>query len=107
MITQSCTSKRRLSSAQQIPSHEISGAPYGTRTRVSAVKGRCPRPLDEGRAKGAGYRELWRERQANGEKSAHHRVPATRGAVRGRKKKDCGAPVRPKPIRLVLCMQQL
>jgi hypothetical protein len=25
------------------------GAPYGTRTRVSAVKGRCPRPLDEGR----------------------------------------------------------
>jgi hypothetical protein len=25
------------------------GAPYGNRTRVSAVKGRCPRPLDEGR----------------------------------------------------------
>ena len=22
--------------------------PYGTRTRVTAVKGRCPRPLDEG-----------------------------------------------------------
>jgi hypothetical protein len=27
----------------------FSGAPYGNRTRVSAVKGRCPRPLDEGR----------------------------------------------------------
>ena len=25
------------------------GAPYGTRTRVTAVKGRCPGPLDEGR----------------------------------------------------------
>ena len=24
------------------------GDPYGTRTRVSAVKGRRPRPLDEG-----------------------------------------------------------
>ena len=27
-----------------------SGTPYGTRTRVSAVKGRRPRPLDEGRS---------------------------------------------------------
>lgn len=26
--------------------------PYGTRTRVTAVKGRCPRPLDEGAAVG-------------------------------------------------------
>ena len=26
----------------------LSGVPYGTRTRVSAVKGRRPRPLDEG-----------------------------------------------------------
>ena len=24
------------------------GAPYGIRTRVAAVRGRCPRPLDEG-----------------------------------------------------------
>ena len=24
------------------------GDPYGIRTRVAAVKGRCPRPLDEG-----------------------------------------------------------
>ena len=24
------------------------GVPYGIRTRVTAVKGRCPRPLDEG-----------------------------------------------------------
>ncbi len=29
----------------------IFGAPYGTRTRVTAVKGRRPGPLDEGRAK--------------------------------------------------------
>jgi hypothetical protein len=29
--------------------HNLCGAPYGNRTRVSAVKGRCPRPLDEGR----------------------------------------------------------
>src|SRR3712207_7341132 len=28
------------------------GAPYGTRTRVFAVKGQRPRPLDEGRRSG-------------------------------------------------------
>ena len=28
---------------------QVIGAPYGNRTRVSAVKGRCPGPLDEGR----------------------------------------------------------
>ncbi len=27
----------------------LAGAPYGNRTRVTAVKGRCPGPLDEGR----------------------------------------------------------
>jgi hypothetical protein len=27
------------------------GDPYGTRTRVYGVRGRCPRPLDEGVAK--------------------------------------------------------
>ena len=26
----------------------LSGDPYGIRTRVAAVKGRCPKPLDEG-----------------------------------------------------------
>ena len=26
----------------------VSGDPYGIRTRVAAVKGRCPKPLDEG-----------------------------------------------------------
>ena len=30
---------------------EMTGAPYGNRTRVSAVKGRRPRPLDEGRGR--------------------------------------------------------
>ena len=28
--------------------YSIFSDPYGTRTRVAAVKGRCPRPLDEG-----------------------------------------------------------
>ncbi len=28
--------------------HRESGDPYGIRTRVAAVKGQCPRPLDEG-----------------------------------------------------------
>jgi hypothetical protein len=27
---------------------EVSSDPYGVRTHVAAVKGRCPRPLDEG-----------------------------------------------------------
>ena len=30
------------------------GVPYGNRTRVAAVKGRCPRPLDERDACGEG-----------------------------------------------------
>src|SRR5262249_40073238 len=55
------------------------GAPYGIRTRVTAVKGRCPRPLDEGRlavdrpegncraerAWFRGYKGVRRQRQAN------------------------------------------
>src|SRR2546430_11527281 len=48
------------------------GAPYGTRTRVTAVKGRCPGPLDEGRPRpwrpgesAARYRELRQGRQAS------------------------------------------
>jgi hypothetical protein len=32
-----------------VPAWHRAGAPYGNRTRVSAVKGRRPRPLDEGR----------------------------------------------------------
>lgn len=37
--------------------------PYGTRTRVTAVKGRCPRPLDEG----AGWfaNKSWRANEAS------------------------------------------
>ncbi len=37
---------------------KIIGAPYGTRTRVTAVKGRCPGPLDEGRHARADTRGL-------------------------------------------------
>ena len=28
--------------------NNLDGDPYGIRTRVAAVKGRCPKPLDEG-----------------------------------------------------------
>src|SRR5262249_15135562 len=38
-------------SIQKAP--DFIGAPYGVRTRVFAVKGRCPRPLDEGRKSAA------------------------------------------------------
>jgi hypothetical protein len=31
------------------------GAPYGIRTRVTALRGPCPRPLDEG----SGLADLW------------------------------------------------
>ena len=36
---------------------QVAGVPYGNRTRVAAVKGRCPRPLDERDADGEG---AWR-----------------------------------------------
>ena len=32
---------------QETYSGSLAGVPYGNRTRVAAVKGRCPRPLDE------------------------------------------------------------
>src|SRR5690348_15459027 len=51
----------------------LTGAPYGNRTRVSAVKGRRPGPLDEGREVPGTYRELWHGGQASG-----------RGHMRGR-----------------------
>ena len=34
------------------------GVPYGNRTRVAAVKGRCPRPLDERDALGEKFARL-------------------------------------------------
>src|SRR5690242_13646693 len=42
----------------------MNGAPYGNRTRVSAVKGRRPGPLDEGRGRWALYKVLRRDGQA-------------------------------------------
>lgn len=39
-----------------IEDHVIAGDPYGTRTRVFAVRGRRPRPLDEGAVRGGGAR---------------------------------------------------
>ena len=40
---------------------EIIGVPYGSRTRVAAVKGRCPRPLDERDA----CRDRWQEKRTS------------------------------------------
>jgi hypothetical protein len=37
--------KLRITSASE---GEKAGVPNGIRTRVAAVKGRCPRPLDDG-----------------------------------------------------------
>jgi hypothetical protein len=31
-----------------VPKNRIFGVPTGIRTRVASVKGRCPRPLDDG-----------------------------------------------------------
>ena len=31
-----------------LKNNDLDGDPYGIRTRVAAVKGRCPKPLDEG-----------------------------------------------------------
>jgi hypothetical protein len=42
------------------------GAPYGNRTRVSAVKGRRPGPLDEGRWSARRYKEVCLGGQATG-----------------------------------------
>ena len=38
-----------------------SGDPYGIRTRVAAVKGQCPRPLDEGVAMNVVLQEARKE----------------------------------------------
>ncbi len=39
-------------SQSDLENAEEAGVPYGSRTRVAAVKGRCPRPLDERDARG-------------------------------------------------------
>jgi hypothetical protein len=67
----------------------LSGAPYGNRTRVSAVKGRRPGPLDEGRRERA-PRHI--ERFAPGGKqcagsrrrSSAIRARGPQGGIRGR-----------------------
>ncbi len=48
-IKESITS---LMLSQILQNAEEFGVPYGSRTRVAAVKGRCPRPLDERDAHG-------------------------------------------------------
>src|SRR6185312_3804319 len=49
------------------------GVPYGIRTRVTAVKGRCPRPLDEG---DPGARSMYRPRAG---KSSDHGAASPAG----------------------------
>jgi hypothetical protein len=44
---QSVTMPKALPAAVVVNGRKRSGVPYGSRTRVAAVKGRCPRPLDE------------------------------------------------------------
>jgi hypothetical protein len=39
--------------------HILIGVPYGSRTRVFAVKGRCPRPLDEGNLRSFRLSKIW------------------------------------------------
>ena len=38
----------KMGTFDQVPIRFLFGVPYEIRTRVIAVKGRCPRPLDEG-----------------------------------------------------------
>ena len=38
----------KTGTCDQVPIFIVFGVPYEIRTRVIAVKGRCPRPLDEG-----------------------------------------------------------
>ena len=52
--------------------HKRKSDPYGTRTRVTAVKGRCPRPLDEG----AGAKSIASLRSCNQEAREASRVHA-------------------------------
>src|SRR5687767_4939752 len=66
------------------------GDPYGTRTRVFAVRGRRPRPLDEGAAFGAAHMsEPWLlvnggpARLTNAQSMVEKGTGATRRAVRG------------------------
>ncbi len=48
--TQNKKAPKCLSHGRLFVSHsEEDGTPNGIRTRVTAVKGRCPRPLDDGR----------------------------------------------------------
>ena len=43
-----CQNAKQATSDQQISQLKSNGDPNGSRTRVAGVKGRCPRPLDDG-----------------------------------------------------------
>ena len=49
--------RRWVGVSEDLKNAEECGVPYGSRTRVAAVKGRCPRPLDERDA--GGEFEVW------------------------------------------------
>ena len=71
------------------------GAPYGTRTRVTAVKGRCPRPLDEGRVLKA--RRHIKRFAATGKKAGFHHFPVlgieTHGSFGGSGEPFCSSSI--------------
>lgn len=59
-------------SRQLLQADGLFSDPYGTRTRVTAVKGRCPRPLDEGAGRFAN--KSWRANEASIKPRSHEGV---------------------------------
>ena len=55
------------------------GVPNGIRTRVTNVKGWCPRPLDDGDEEGSAGRPLFRTRREGGPERATRCIPCTAG----------------------------
>src|SRR5258705_9427824 len=60
----------------------VSRTPNGIRTRAAALKGRCPRPLDDGGA--VGFGRLGRHQPAVGTAPAYGKTPRTSKADRPR-----------------------
>src|SRR5438270_4251508 len=60
-----CTWRQGLMGGHFVIGEINSGEPNGIRTRVTAVKGRCPGPLDDRVAKAGQYRIEFAARKAN------------------------------------------
>ena len=73
----------------ETPWNSISGDPYGTRTRVFAVRGRRPRPLDEGASApgispGMKARHMWTRGRLVNQPRVSHPFPARSGSASAR-----------------------